>query len=150
MAIERFGGDIGVRMRFPLVALDAVPGGSAVWKGAPLEIWATGRADDVALSFHVSDSTTSRGGTSEHTCPSIHTLPASPPWSSARVLRPPCTARRADSGLLRPLDVSLEQAGRRAPSAHPPAGWGWQRLDWSRQPFVKPDTLSLPGCLTRP
>ena len=88
MAIERFGGDIGVRMRFPLVALDAVPGGSAVWKGAPLEIWATGRADDVALSFHVSDSTTSRGGTSEHTCPSIHTLHQSFLWSSARLLRP--------------------------------------------------------------
>ena len=90
MAIERFGGDIGVRMRFPLVALDAVPGGSAVWKGAPLEIWATGRADDVALSFHVSDSTTSRGGTSEHTCPSIHTLPVLPG------LVPVFSARRAE------------------------------------------------------
>ena len=48
-------------------------------------------------------------GASEHTCPSIHTLPV-PPWSSARLLRPSFSALRADSGPFVLLDVLPEQA----------------------------------------
>ena len=47
IVVEKNGDSVTVRMRFPLVGLDAVPG-SAVWKGEPLETYATGCNDDVA------------------------------------------------------------------------------------------------------
>ena len=47
IVVEKDGDSVTVRMRFTLVGLDAVPG-SAVWKGAPLETYATGSNGDVA------------------------------------------------------------------------------------------------------
>ena len=47
IVVEKDGDSVTVRMRFTLVGLDAVPR-SAVWKGAPLETYATGSNGDVA------------------------------------------------------------------------------------------------------
>ena len=73
-----------------------------------------------------------------------------PPWS--RRLVPVFSARRG-CGVgrtlvhLRPLDGSprASRAARPQATRQPGGACTWQRLDWSRQPFVEPDTLSLPG-----
>jgi len=68
---------------------------------------------------------------SEHTCPSIHTLPVLntrvPPftlsqsfWLSARLLRPPS----GPPACFVSQDVSPRASGAARPHAHPSAGWG--------------------------